>query len=148
MPDMHHTEFRARADRIAHRMLDIVGLMLDRMESRNAPMPDVPLTPEAAAPWRWVNDRLGFWRHCRKPLCHRPRRCRGEPRACLNRHLPQVPDAARKRALADFRAARALQTLDGFPAPRTAAAMLKTGHDRHGPEERYGGDQGDRRRGL
>ena len=107
---MKKTDFRARLDRIAHKMLDIAGAILDSMERRDAPA--TPLTPaEAAAfqaPWRWTNDQFRIWTCCASRRCRRARRCRGEPQSCLERHLPSVPQPARERVRRMLRARFAL----------------------------------------
>jgi hypothetical protein len=103
---MTKTEFRARLDRIAHTMLYSIGTILDAVERSLAPVPAGPVTRADAGIWRWTNDQFGFWRLCAKPTCRRARCCRGEPRACLDRHLPQVPQQARDRVHTMLRAAR------------------------------------------
>jgi hypothetical protein len=110
LAQMTKTEFRARLDRIAHMMLDRIGTILDSVERSLAPAPTGPLTPAEvaafAAPWRWANDQFAFWKLCANRRCRRARCCRGEPRACLDRHLPQVPQQARDRVHTMLRAAR------------------------------------------
>jgi len=84
--------------------------ILDSVERSLAPAPTGPLTPAEAAvfaaPWRWANDQFAFWKLCANRRCRRARCCRGEPRACLDRHLPQVPQQARDRVHTMLRAAR------------------------------------------
>ena len=111
---MTKTEFRARLDRIAHMMLDRIGTILDSVERSLAPGPHRPPETPAetaafAAPWRWANDQFAFWKLCANRRCRRAHCCRGEPRACLDRHLPQVPQVpqqARDRVHTMLRAAR------------------------------------------
>jgi|NGEPerStandDraft_6_1074524.scaffolds.fasta_scaffold03906_3 hypothetical protein len=103
---MQKTEFRARLDRCIDGMYRVVGLLLDNIERQHAPMPKGPLAPAAALAWRWANDQFGFWRLCAKPTCRRARYCRGEPRACLERHLPSVPQDMCDRVRRMLRAAR------------------------------------------
>jgi hypothetical protein len=121
--------------RISHRMLDVVGAALDIIDRRYAPANGEPLTPIAAAPWRWTNNAFGFWQLCAKPVCRRARCCRGEPRACLDRHLPQVPHDVRNRVCAMLRARRASQvgisllagSKNGLPSPPCLAQNRSRG---------------------
>ena len=103
------TDFQTDITRISHKMLDVAHLILDRIDGGAAPARGGPLTPALAAalnaPWRWTNNQLALWRLCAKPGCGRARCCRGEPRACLNRHLPTVPQALRNRVRVMLRAA-------------------------------------------
>ena len=92
---MQKPEFRARVDRIAHNMLDKIEMVLAILNP--PPAAAGPLAGAEAGVWRWTNNQFGFWRLCARPACRRARCCRGEPRACLNRHLPSVPQDVRKR---------------------------------------------------
>jgi hypothetical protein len=83
-----------------------MNLLLDNIERSLAPAPTGPLTPVEAAPWRWANDQFAFWNLCANRRCRRARCCRGEPRECLDRHLPSVPQHARDRVRLMLRAAR------------------------------------------
>ena len=94
---MQKTEFRARLDRGIDGMYRVMNLLLDGIERQYAPMPKGPLAPAAALAWRWANDQFAFWKLCANRRCRRARRCCGEPRACLDRHLPSVPQHARDR---------------------------------------------------
>jgi len=85
-------------------MYHAMHLILDDIEARNAPLPKGLLLPAAAAAWRFANDQFAFWKLCANRRCRRARRCCGEPRACFDRHLPHVPENARKRVLAELRA--------------------------------------------
>ena len=98
------TEIQKFVSRMIPRMYRVINLMLDDMEREHAPMPKGPLVPVAATVWRWANDEFGFWRLCSTRRCRRARRCCGEPRACLDRHLESVPQAARDRVRAGLRA--------------------------------------------
>jgi hypothetical protein len=103
---MTKTEFHARIDRIAHKMLDCMGTILDSVERSPAPVSAGPITRADAAIWRWTNNQFALWKLCANRRCHRARCCRGEPRECLDRHLPQVPQSARDRVRLMLRAAR------------------------------------------
>jgi hypothetical protein len=103
---MQKTEFRTRLDRIAHKMLDSIGTILDTVERSLAPAPTGPLTRADAGIWRWTNNQFALWRLCDKTACRRARGCRGEPRACLDRHLPSVPQDVRSNVHTMLRAAR------------------------------------------
>jgi hypothetical protein len=109
---MQNTSMQNTVQRIVHKILDVAGAILDSLERRAAEQAAIDeasskptLTAIEAAPWRWANDQFGFWRSCAKPACRRARGCRGEPRACLDRHLPQVPQKARDRVRALLRPA-------------------------------------------
>jgi hypothetical protein len=103
---MKTADFRARVKRISHKMLDVAGAILDRID----PVPPAgPLVPPETGVWRWAANQLGLWQYCAKPACRRARRCRGEPRACLDRRLPQVPERTRAALRAVLRARRARQ---------------------------------------
>jgi hypothetical protein len=99
---MNKAEFRARLEHTAHVMLDKIDLVLAILNP--PPRPAGPLARAEAGIWRWTNDQFGFCRLCAKPACRRARACRGEPRACLTRHLPQVPRHARDRVRKSLRA--------------------------------------------
>jgi hypothetical protein len=43
-------------------------------------------------------ETLKFWRRCALRICHRHRRCLGEPTGCLMRGLPLLSPAERLRA--------------------------------------------------
>jgi hypothetical protein len=104
---MQKTEFRAHLDRCIDGMYRVMNLLLDSIERSPASAPAGPLTRADAAIWRWANDQFAFWNLCANRRCRRARRCcRGEPRACLDRHLPQVPQSARDRVRLMLRAAR------------------------------------------
>ena len=105
---MKTTDFRARIDRISHKMLDVAGAILDRIDP-GPPDAAGPLVPPETGVWRWAGNQLGLWQYCAKPACRRAQRCRGEPRACLIRRLPQVPDRTRGAFRAVLRARRARQ---------------------------------------
>jgi hypothetical protein len=118
-----------RLMRILHTMLDKIELVLTMIERRDAPPPAELLTADLApasaaawaAPWRWANNAFGFWRLCARPACRRARCCRGESRACLDRHLPHVSPDARNRVRAMLRARR-LETMCANAAPSTSPA--------------------------
>jgi hypothetical protein len=40
---------------------------------------------------RKINNGLGFWRVCEKPLCRRNRNCLDNMHACFTRHWAMVP---------------------------------------------------------
>ena len=103
---MQKTEFHTRLGRITDRIFAIAGAILDDMERRRAPAG--PLTRADAAPWRWANDEFGFARLCGRTACRRAGGCRGEPRACFDRHLPSVPQEARDGVRRMLRARRTL----------------------------------------
>ncbi len=111
--------------RIAHTMLDKIEMVLAILN----PPPTLtgPLTPALAAPWRWTNNQLALWRLCAKPACRRARCCRGEPRLCLDRHLPQVPLDLRTNVRAMLRAARASAALSTTPPPLAPHLEIRTG---------------------
>jgi hypothetical protein len=94
---MNKAEFDVRMNRITGKMADIAAAVLADIERRLAPTPAGPLTPADAGVWRWTNDQFRFWTMCVNRRCKRARRCCGEPRLCLDRHLPQVPRNARDR---------------------------------------------------
>jgi hypothetical protein len=54
--------------------------------------PDPALTPFL----RWISDMLFIPHMCARAKCHRARACRGEPRMCLARLAPLVPEEARE----------------------------------------------------
>jgi hypothetical protein len=103
---MPNTDVRTHLDRITDRIFAIFGAILDGMERRRAP--GRPLIGADAGLSRWTNDQFGFSRLCGKTACRRARCCRGEPRACSNRHLPSVPQPARDRVSLMLRARRTL----------------------------------------
>jgi len=45
---------------------------------------------------RWIADLMNLWGLCAKSACRRARACRGEPRDCLRRYAPLVPEEARE----------------------------------------------------
>jgi hypothetical protein len=58
-----------------------------------------PLTPaeRAAAETRvlrWLSDLIRLYGLCASPACRRAHRCHGEPRDCLPRYAPLVPEDA------------------------------------------------------
>jgi hypothetical protein len=122
---MQKAEFRARVDRIAHKMLDIADAIFETIERRHAPAPAGPLARAEAAPWRWTNDQFAFWKLCANRRCRRARCCRGEPRACLDRHLPQVPQKARDRVRLMLRARAPRARRAGAAAPHNFTDRLR-----------------------
>jgi hypothetical protein len=55
---------------------------------------------------RWAADLIALWGLCGRAACRRAGRCRGEPRDCLPRCAPLVPEDVREGAklLAEARA--------------------------------------------
>ncbi len=44
---------------------------------------------------RWMSDMACLWGLCRNAACGRARQCRRDPRSCLRRRAPLVPDEVR-----------------------------------------------------
>jgi hypothetical protein len=53
---------------------------------------DPALTPVL----RWIASLMCLPALCARPACRRARACRGEPRRCLKRYAPLVPEDARE----------------------------------------------------
>jgi hypothetical protein len=127
------TDFQKRIERMTQGLYRCMNLMLDGMERRAAEQAAIDeagrkptLTAIEAAPWRWTNDQCGNWRSCAKPACRRAKGCRGEPRACLDRHLPQVPPDQRKRVIAQLRPTFSLSAAPSTtPPPGTLHRSLR-----------------------
>ncbi len=49
---------------------------------------------------RWMSNVLRLCHLCARPACRRAQACRGEPRECLARYAPLVPEEARDGAQA------------------------------------------------
>jgi len=114
---MPKTQLHPQIDRIVDRALSIVETLLDGLDP---PRPRYDARdPACTAPWRWTNDEFGFWRLCTRRTCRRARCCRGEPRACFERHLPATPQETRETVRAKLRAKAGLwaQTKVAKPAP-------------------------------
>ena len=69
-----------------------------------APDDDAALTPSL----RWMANLLGLNALCARHACRRAQACRGEPRDCLVRYAPLVPEEAREgvRAMLEGRSLR------------------------------------------
>jgi hypothetical protein len=52
--------------------------------------------PALTPVWLWMADMLALWAYCGKAACRRTERCRGEPRACLDRLMPLIPEEVRE----------------------------------------------------
>ncbi len=66
-------------------------------------MPPLTAAERAAAETRLLRtlaDMICLYGLCAHPACRRGRRCRGEPRDCLPRYAPLVPEDAREGAKA------------------------------------------------
>jgi hypothetical protein len=77
--------------------------------SQVAPVPSETAAPRNAnetAELRMVSDFFQLWRLCENRRCRRARACRAQPRDCLPRFSPIVPERARLW-LVDLLAARA-----------------------------------------
>jgi len=44
---------------------------------------------------RWMSNMICLWGFCDKAACRRAQRCKGDPRDCLARYAPLVPEDAR-----------------------------------------------------
>jgi hypothetical protein len=83
-----------RPDTVRDRSRHISHLILDRIESLVAAMPQArahPHDPVAHRIARAKCNLMALWRLCDQANCRRAQRCRGEPHGCLRRHVPQVP---------------------------------------------------------
>lgn len=58
--------------------------------------PNVPNHPALTAAYRWMANMICLWGLCAKPACRRARACRRDPRDCLARYAPLVPEDARE----------------------------------------------------
>lgn len=56
---------------------------------------DDPHHPALVPALRWMADLMRLWGLCARPACRRAAACRGEPRDCLARYAPLVPEEAR-----------------------------------------------------
>lgn len=54
-----------------------------------------PNDPALIPALRWTSNMACLWGLCRNPACSRARQCRRDPRFCLSRCAPLVPDAVR-----------------------------------------------------
>jgi hypothetical protein len=57
---------------------------------------DTPDHPDLTPVLHWMSNLMCLWGLCAKPACRRARKCRGEPRDCLARYAPLVPEEARE----------------------------------------------------
>jgi hypothetical protein len=78
-----------------------------RDAARGGSMPTMPRRP---------SELFQFWRACTEAQCSRARACRGESRACFDRHWPLLPEEAREW----FRAA--IRALSAGASPHDADA--------------------------
>jgi hypothetical protein len=64
--------------------------------------------PDLTPVLRWLANLMRVPALCARAKCHRARSCRGEPRQCLARYAPRVPEDAREgaKALLDGRLCR------------------------------------------
>jgi hypothetical protein len=44
---------------------------------------------------RWMSNMACLWSFCRNPACSRARQCKRDPRFCLRRYAPLLPDEVR-----------------------------------------------------
>ena len=63
---------------------------------RNEHTDHAALTPTL----QWISNLMRLSALCSRPKCNRAQRCRGEPRDCLMRYAPLVPEEAREGAKA------------------------------------------------
>jgi hypothetical protein len=56
--------------------------------------------PKLTPVLRWLADLIGLPALCAQAKCRRAQWCRGEPRVCLARYAPLVPEDAREGAKA------------------------------------------------
>ncbi len=57
--------------------------------------PTDPNAPALTSALRWMANMICLWGLCAKPACRRARRCKRNPRDCLARYAPLVPEDAR-----------------------------------------------------
>ncbi len=61
------------------------------MTDENLDLHDPALVPAL----RWMANMIGLWGLCAKAACRRGRACKHDPRQCLKRCAPLVPEDAR-----------------------------------------------------
>jgi hypothetical protein len=61
-----------------------------------------PHHPALTHDLRTISNLLCLWGLCGKPACRRARQCKRDPRDCLSRYAPLVPDDARDGVAAMF----------------------------------------------
>ena len=70
---------------------------------------------------RTINNALGFWRLCGKPLCRRNRTCSCDMHACFERHWAQMPEEAKEYLRGCIQAARNTRAVDEIDRAGMAA---------------------------
>ena len=58
--------------------------------------PNEPNHPALIPAMRWMANMICLWGLCAKPACRRAQRCKRDPRDCLARYAPLVPEDARE----------------------------------------------------
>ena len=73
----------------------------------------------------WSSNMVCLWGLCARPACRRARCCRGEPRDCMAKYTPLVPEDAREGVKAMFDGLRSRMTFDEMSteAPSEIAAV-------------------------
>lgn len=66
-----------------------------------------PHHPALVPQLRWMANMLCLWGLCRRPACRRARACKHDPRQCLARYAPLVPEEARDGVAAMIEGLRA-----------------------------------------
>lgn len=61
------------------------------MQSRNDDVNDPALIPAL----RWMSNMICLWGFCHNEACSRARQCKRDPRFCMRRYAPLVPEEAR-----------------------------------------------------
>lgn len=56
---------------------------------------DDPNDPALIPALRWMSNMICLWSFCRNPACGRAQQCKRDPRFCLRRYAPLVPDEVR-----------------------------------------------------
>jgi len=56
---------------------------------------DDPYNPALIPALRWMSNMMCLWGLCAKRSCRRAQHCHGDPRDCLARFAPLVPEDAR-----------------------------------------------------
>jgi len=56
---------------------------------------DDEIDPAFIPALRWMSNMACLWGLCRNQACGRARQCKRDPRSCLSRYAPLVPDEVR-----------------------------------------------------
>ena len=65
------------------------------MQNGNAMTKDDVNDPALIPALRWMSNMICLWSFCRNDACNRAQQCKRDPRFCLTRYAPLVPEEAR-----------------------------------------------------